>query len=72
MAWDPQPGDVLLATTATGEERECVAVSRCEGTHGLRPDGKYGKIHDFPVVWVRFPDRDERLPWPFESLRPSE
>jgi hypothetical protein len=71
-SWSPnavRPGDALLATTATGEERECAAASGYEGTHGRRADGSYGRIHDFPVIWIRFPGRSDRLPWPVEDLR---
>lgn len=67
--WRPQDvktGDLLIATTATGEERECLAASGYEGTH----HGGNRKVHDFPVIWVRFTTKGDRLPWPVESLRP--
>lgn len=72
MAWNPelvQPGASLVATTATGEERECIAAS---GYEGIYHGSSRRKVHDFPVIWVRFTTKGDRLPWPVESLRPSE
>ena len=51
---DPRP---VIVVTAFDEEREAVAVSE------VLPG------HKFPIVWVRFPDATEDVPWPFESLR---
>lgn len=73
--WSPQqvqPGDELVATDALGREHPATAVSGYEGTHGGHRDGSYGRIHDFPIVWIRISGSWERVPWPVESLRPAE
>jgi hypothetical protein len=62
-----KPGDRLMVTTAFGAEVPAVADSHVEGTH----DPVSGnRIHDFPVVWIRFDGTDgKRIPWPRESVR---
>jgi hypothetical protein len=66
MAMVIKPGDPLLARNAFDEWVEAVATSAPEGTHR---DGK--KIHDFPVVWVRFTAKGGSLPWPVEDVKPA-
>ena len=50
--------------TAFGEWRDAVAVTEIEPTH---MGGK--KVHNFPVIWVEFPDLMGRTPWPAEDVR---
>ena len=54
-----EPGAAVVVVDAFGNEHDMVALT------GVETDG-----HDFPVVWVRDPQRREsRIPWPVESLR---
>ncbi len=64
-ARDFRPGDPTEIRTAFDVWRPATAHSDTEPTHR---DGK--KIHDFPVVWVKVPGRQEALPWPAEDVRP--
>lgn len=57
------PRDVEVRT-ADGQWQPATAVSEVEPTH---IDGQ--KIHDFPVVWVRFSTSDRRMPWPADAVR---
>jgi hypothetical protein len=49
--------------TADGGWIAAEAVSEVEPTH---VDGR--KVHDFPVIWVRF-EGGGWMPWPVESVR---
>lgn len=58
-----QPGDPIEARDAYSMWLTGVADSGVEPTH----DG-HRKIHDFPVIWVRFEGCD-RIPWPAKDVR---
>jgi hypothetical protein len=64
--WNPhqtEPGDHLIATDAHGAQHHVRATSTYEGERR----GPV-RIHDFPVIWVKFSARSEPMPWPVESL----
>lgn len=67
MAETIQPGSSLLVHNAMGEWLEAIAVTAPEGTHS---HGK--RIHDFPIVWVKFTTRGPAFPWPLEDVRLAE
>lgn len=54
---------VVEVQTADGEWIVAEAVSEVEPMY---VDGR--KVHDFPVIWVRFAGGG-RMPWPVESVR---
>lgn len=55
--------DAVQVQDAGGEWLPAEAISEVEPTH---IDGR--KVHDFPVVWVRF-ENGGPIPWPAESVR---
>jgi hypothetical protein len=63
---DIQPGTPVSVRCADGQWLDAVATSVREHTH--RADRR---IHDFPVVWVRF-GRTEPVPWPAADVRIKE
>jgi hypothetical protein len=65
-----QPEDRLIVRTATGDWVHAIADSWLEGVYGLDESKVYRKIHDFPVVWIRFPRLPgSRTPWPAEDVQ---
>jgi hypothetical protein len=69
-------GDKVRVRDHAGEWHDAVADSPVEGTHtydyGRRP-ARSRKIHDFPVVWVRFRQgKGNRIPWPAEHVRKAD
>jgi hypothetical protein len=69
-------GDQVQVRDHAGKWHDAVADSPVEGTRTIdygRVPARSRKIHDFPVVWVRFPKRGEgnriRIPWPAEHVR---
>jgi len=64
-----ESGDPVEVRTAFDVWQPAVARSGVEGTHAMR-DGRWRKIHDFPVVWVALPGYDGQMPWPAEDVRP--
>lgn len=70
MSTTIKAGDHVLALTAFGEWKPGVADSEIEGTHKAVPeDGRMVKIHDFPVIWVKFEPDGRRVPWPAQDVR---
>jgi hypothetical protein len=64
-------GDRVIVRDAFEHHWPATAKSGVEGTHELR-DGKYRKIHDFPVVWVHVDGTDNAVPWPAEDVGEAE
>lgn len=69
-----KPGDMVEAQEAGGVWLPAIAESGVEGTHVVdynRSPARSRKIHDFPVVWIRWPDdrQRRRFPWPAENVR---
>lgn len=62
-------GTPVEARDAYGEWKHGTAASGVEGTHATDPHtGRQRKVHDFPVVYVAFDDR-EPVAWPAEDVR---
>jgi hypothetical protein len=68
-----RPGDRVLVRDAGGEWHEAVADSEVELEREVDTrTGRYRKLHDFPVIWVRFRPGGERMPWPAEDVKLTE
>lgn len=58
------PGQRVYVRDASGDWHGAVAVSGVEPTHV-----RGRRVHDFPVVLVRFSAASEPVPWPVADVR---